>query len=71
MATHSLPGKFHGQRNLVGYSPWGCKESDTTERLSTHSNVRENNNKPTKLFLHELFAGVATLVFRASQLAQW
>ena len=28
-----LPGKFHGQRSLVGYSPWGCKESDTTERL--------------------------------------
>ena len=24
----------HGQRNLVGYSPWGCKESDTTEQLS-------------------------------------
>jgi len=20
-----LPGKFHGQRNLAGYSPWGCK----------------------------------------------
>ena len=28
-----LPGKFHGLRSLVGYSPWGCKESDTTERL--------------------------------------
>ena len=28
-----LPGKFHGQRSLVGYSPWGCKESDMTERL--------------------------------------
>ena len=28
-----LPGKFHGQRSLVGYSPWGHKESDTTERL--------------------------------------
>ena len=28
-----LPGKFHGQRRLVGYSPWGCKESDMTERL--------------------------------------
>ena len=27
------PGKSHGQRSLVGYSPWGCKESDTTERL--------------------------------------
>ena len=25
----------HGQRSLVGYSPCGCKESDTTERLST------------------------------------
>ena len=26
-----LPGESHGQRNLVGYSPWGCKESDMTE----------------------------------------
>ena len=26
-----LPGKYHGQRSLVGYSPWGLKESDTTE----------------------------------------
>ena len=26
-----LPGKFHGQRSLVGYSSWGCKELDTTE----------------------------------------
>ena len=28
-----LPGEFHGQKRLVGYSPWGHKESDTTERL--------------------------------------
>ena len=28
-----LPGKSHGWRSLAGYSPWGCKESDTTERL--------------------------------------
>ena len=28
-----LPGKSHGQRSLVGYSPWGHKESDATERL--------------------------------------
>ena len=27
-----LPRKSHGQRNLEGYSPWGRKESDTTER---------------------------------------
>ena len=26
-----LPGEFHGQRSLAGYSPWGCKELDTTE----------------------------------------
>ena len=26
-----LPGKFHAQRNLMGYSPWGCKELDATE----------------------------------------
>ena len=26
-----LPGESHGQMSLVGYSPWGCKESDTTE----------------------------------------
>ena len=32
LATHSvfLPGEFHGQRSLIGYSPWGGKESDTT-----------------------------------------
>ena len=35
MATHSsiLARKSHGQRNLVVYSPWGFKESDTTEQL--------------------------------------
>ena len=32
-----LPGEFHGWRSMVGYSPWGHKESDTTERLSIHS----------------------------------
>ena len=30
-----LSGESHGQRSLVGYSPWGHKESDMTERLST------------------------------------
>ena len=29
-----LPGESHGQRSLAGYSPWGHKESDTTEPLS-------------------------------------
>ena len=34
--TVLLPGKSHGWRSLVGYSPWGRKESDTTERLHFH-----------------------------------
>ena len=31
-----LPGKFQGWRNLIGYNPWGHKESDMTERLHFH-----------------------------------
>ena len=31
-----LPGESHRQRSLVDYSPWGCKELDTTEQLSMH-----------------------------------
>ena len=34
-----LPGKFHGERGLVGYSSWGRKESDMTEQL-THTYTR-------------------------------
>ena len=30
-----VPGESHAQRNRAGYSPWGCKELDTTEQLST------------------------------------
>ena len=31
-----LPGKFHGQRSLAGYSLWDGKESDMREQLSIH-----------------------------------
>ena len=44
-----LPGKSHGRRSLVGYSPWGLKESDTTERLHFHfslSCIGEGNGNP-------------------------
>ena len=34
-----LPGELHGQRSLAGYSPWYCKESDTTEWLNTHTHT--------------------------------
>ena len=32
-----LPGQSHGQRSLVGYSPWADKETDTTECLNTRN----------------------------------
>ena len=44
-----LPGKSHGQRSLVGCSPWGRKESDTTERFHFHfslSCIGEGNGNP-------------------------
>ena len=44
-----LPGKSHGWRSLVGYSPWGHEESDRTERLHFHfslSCIGEGNANP-------------------------
>ena len=44
-----LPGKSHGQRTLVGCSPWGCEELGTTERLHFHfslSCIGEGNGNP-------------------------
>ena len=38
-----LPGEFHGQRSLVGYSPWGHKESDTIERLTLEKQRKVKN----------------------------
>ena len=35
-----LPGEFHGQRNLGGYSPWGCKELEMTESSGTDQGGR-------------------------------
>ena len=53
-----LPGKSHRQRNLAGYSSWGYKGSDTTERPNTHTHththtythssyIEESGFKPT------------------------
>ena len=47
--TVLLPGKSHGQRSLVGCSPWGREESDRTERLHFHflfSCIGEGNGNP-------------------------
>ena len=44
-----LPEEFRGQKSLVGYSPWGRKESDTTEVLSTRAHT------PTQTSLRSTF----------------
>ena len=52
-----LPGKPHGQRSLAGYSPWGCRESDTAEHLrhtcahthaDTHTVSHKDNSEEMK-----------------------
>ena len=48
-----LPGKSHGRRSLVGCSPWGRWESDTTERLHFHfslSCIGEGNGNPLQCY---------------------
>ena len=45
-----FPGELHGQRRLAEYSPWGRKESDTTERL-THTHT--HTPLPTPGFVRE------------------
>ena len=61
MANHSsiLPRKFHGQRNLVGYSPWGHNESDTTKGLSTHAHCLFRTHAHTHTINTEDFSSAA------------
>ena len=54
-----LPRKFHGQRSLVGYSPWGCEKSDMTERLSIHTQIENHMQKYSQegfLFIYILLS---------------
>ena len=49
-----LPRKSHGQRSLVGCSPWGREDSDTTEQLHFHTfhfHALEKEMQPTPVFL--------------------
>ena len=47
MATHSsiLAWRIHGQRSLVGYSPWGRKELDMTKHTHTHTYPKKKERK--------------------------
>ena len=49
-----LPGKSHGRRSLVGCSPRGCWESDTTKRLHFHFSLSVRRRwQPTPVFLEK------------------
>ena len=52
-----LPGEFHGQKSLAGYSPWGHKESDMTEHACTRINLSQeiSRNQPANLYLPLIF----------------
>ena len=74
-----MPRKFHGQRSLVSYSPWGHKELDMAEWLSTHKRdtvlIRSHTVFPSLLSLdnwivwHEVFCAwilVPSIMFQSS-----
>ena len=46
---YSYLENLHGQRSLVGYSPWGCKESDRTEQLTLSLSPRAQEEAPPSL----------------------
>ena len=69
-----LPGESHGQRSLVGYRPWSCKESDTTEWLTLSLcwlSTIEWANKNIQTTFSDFFLKQRhnfSLLFRATQL---
>ena len=50
-----LPVESHGQRSLVGYSPWGRKESDTTEQLSSYARTGQITTMASKVQVTLIF----------------
>ena len=50
-----LPGEFHGQRSLVGNSPWGRKESYTTEQLTHVRQIHSHLHSPSFVFVKYCF----------------
>ena len=45
-----LPGESHGQRSLPDYSPWGCKESNTTECTCAHTRTHTHTHIDTIIY---------------------
>ena len=73
MAIHSvfLPGQSHGQRSLVGYSPWGHKESDTTEQLTQLICICSSFCFPWVVFLHKMLSVFSYIYLPSIYLLWW
>ena len=64
-----LPGKSHGQRTLVGYSPWGCKDLDTTEQLHVLENIilsEKNQAEKDSYHMTSLLSGYKREMLKAN-----
>ena len=65
----SLPGEFHGQRSLEGYSPRGRKESTTTERFHFYFHTLPNQNVVLKISLWRNSGALNIQGFKRAQMS--
>ena len=66
-----LPGESHGWRGLVGYSPWGCKESDMTKQVThTQRDISASQEKPLSCMVM-MFLGVTNWYLSSGQRGRW
>ena len=62
---YSCPENPHGQRSLAGYSPWGCKESDMTEQVSTSAVLNCSKSHVEATIIEQMVAVVVILLLIA------
>ena len=62
-----LPGESHGQRRLMGYSPWGHKESDMTEHAHTHKHKISHVSKSWEWRQHLLVSSLSEIIKKHSK----
>ena len=63
---------LHGQRSLVGYNSWGCKELDMTEWLSTwRARARAHTHTHTHMYIKKVNMTLHSLLIQFSNLKAW
>ena len=74
---YSFPENPYGQKSLAGYSPWGCKESDTTEWLNTAQHIEFKKKRDKRIWkeplikIHEHCSFLGTTRCMAFWLQHW